>query len=325
VRCILVLCASVWCVLASLARADGSYAHVVQAGDTLASIAQTYYGDPKRELILASENGLIDPPTELAPGMRVAIPTVHFHTALDGETFRDLALRFYGDAERANVLLRANDKKSGALLDVGQELLVPYPVRHVVKQGESLAMIAEQYYQGRDDQRLFRAFHPGKPRATRGHVVLVPIADLKLSEEGSRRVEQATGARVEMGETRAAQQRIERRIPELREHLSEGHFVEAVALGSELLGSSHLTGFQQISVQRELATAYVALGREDLAITCFRRVLDKQPDLELDSVRTSPRVLKALYAARKQLETDKQSAVQVGAPASAPQPATTQP
>jgi LysM repeat protein len=303
-------------------RADGpTFVHVVQTGETLASIAQTYYGDPKREQVLAAENGLVDPaPTELGIGMQIVIPTVRFHTASDVDTYRDLALRYYGDPERAAVILRANDKKSGLAPDLGAELLIPYPVRHIVKQGESLAMIAEQYYQSRDDHRLFRAFNPGKPRATRGHVVLVPIADLKLSVEGHRRVEQALGTRVETGEARTAQQRIEHRIPELREHLQAGHYLEAVALGNELLGSASLTGFQQISVQRELSTAYVALGREDLAIACFRSVLEKQPDLELDTVRTSPRVLKALFAARKQLETEKQRESAVPSPGASTAP-----
>jgi hypothetical protein len=43
----------------------------------------------------------------------------------------------------------------------------------------------------------------------------------------------------------------------------------------------------------------LALSREDLAVQAFAEALKKQPDLELDSVRTSPRVLKALELAKK--------------------------
>jgi hypothetical protein len=142
---------------------------------------------------------------------------------------------------------------------------------------------------------------------------LIPIADLKLSVEGHKRVEQRLGVHVDAGEARAEQARIEQRISELREHVQHGHFVEAVALGNQLLGSGNVTGYQQNSIQRELATAYVALEREDLAIASFLKVLEKQPDLELDSVRTSPRVLRALFAARKQLETGKQPSSDAGA------------
>jgi LysM repeat protein len=290
-------------------RADGpNLVHVVQVGDTLASIAQTYYGDPKRELVLAAENGLLEhTPGELAAGLRLAVPVVQFHTVVEGDTYRDLAARFYGDPERASVLLRANDKKASAPPEVGAQLVVPYPLRHTVRVGETTVSVLEQYYPlGRDEQRLFRAFYPVRPRAQRGHILLIPIADLKLSLEGQKRVEQKLGVRVDAGEARAEQARIEQRIPELREHVQHGRFVEAVALGNQLLGSGNVTGYQQNSIQRELATAYVALEREDLAIASFLKVLEKQPDLELDSVRTSPRVLRALFAARKQLETDKQ-------------------
>ena len=78
-----------------------------------------------------------------------------------------------------------------------------------------------------------------------------------------------------------------------------GSFQAADQLGNQLLGSRQLTGHQEISIQRELATAYLALSREDLAVQAFAQALQKQPDLELDSVRTSPRVLKALETAKK--------------------------
>ena len=45
--------------------------------------------------------------------------------------------------------------------------------------------------------------------------------------------------------------------------------------------------------------AIYSLSREDLAVQAFAQALQKQPDLELDSVRTSPRVLKALETAKK--------------------------
>jgi hypothetical protein len=289
------------------AAQDSLFEHVARPGESLASIAQTYYGDPKRENVLVAENNLADAGNPgLVEGMRLILPAVRYYRAKAGDTWRDLSLRYYGDESRASILLKANvdprasgESKPSNGPDEGAQLLIPYPVRHVLKQGENLVMVADQYYTRREEKALFRAFNLGKVRLSRGHIVLVPLFDLVLSEEGKARLTAATGERVETGEVRGAQAAIDHELPVLREAVQEGRFVEAVALGNQLLGSGQLTGHQEISIQRELATAYLALSREDLAVQAFARALEKQPDLELDSVRTSPRVLRALETAKK--------------------------
>lgn len=85
----------------------------------------------------------------------------------------------------------------------------------------------------------------------------------------------------------------------LREHQLRGRYAEVVALGNRLLGAGDLSGNRSVTIQRELAAAYVALGREDLAMQAFHIALQKQPDLELDTIRTSPKVLRALELAKK--------------------------
>ena len=296
-----------WALLACIsltsartAAQDSTFVHIVRPGETLASIAQTYYGNPKRENVLVAENGLTDQGgSAIVEGMRLVLPTVHYYRVKAGDTWRALAERYYGDPARAAVLIKANQAKPGNAPDEGAELLIPYPVRHVLKQAESLLSVAEQYYPNREDQRLFRSFNLGKGRLVRGHILLVPLFDLVLSDEGRARLEAATGARVEIGEIRSAQAQIDHQLPLLRASVQEGRFVEAVMLGNQLLGSGQLTGYQEISIQRELATAYLALSREDLAVQAFSEALKKQPDLELDSVRTSPRVLKCLENAKR--------------------------
>lgn len=295
----LVVLAAVAC-LANVARADGgAFVHLVRQDETLASIAQRYYGDPRRESVLVAENGLMTQGgAAIVVGLRLTIPTVAFHRVTAGETWAQLAARFFGDARRAPALMEANGSTSNAP-DVGAEVLIPYPVRHIAGQHESAQDVAELYYRDEERAVLIKRFNgiTGN-RLQRGQVVLVPLYDLQLSEDGRRLVAEATGAMPAAGDVRAQQEQISAELPTLRAMVREGRFTEAVALGNRLIGAGVLTGNQAVTVHRELATAYVALARDDLAVSAFQEALRHQPDLELDLTRTSPTVIRAFQRAR---------------------------
>ncbi len=296
---------------AAPARADSSFAHVVRPGDTLASIAQRYYGDPRRESVLVTENGLTTQGgSAIVVGMRLLIPWVRYHTVAAGETWQQLADRYYGDARRSFVIVEANRGTSTEQPSEGAELLVPYPLRHITGQGESVTRVSRLYYsESVAGARRLRRFNGIRgSRLTRGQVVLVPLPDLLLSEEGRRLVEESTGTAPRAGDQRDEQAEIQEQLPVLREHVRRGRYTEAVVLGSRLLGAASVTAAQALSVQRELGTAYVALGRGDLAISAFRAALTLQPDLELDGLRTSPTVMRAFHRARQQLEAESNAA-----------------
>ena len=95
-------------LLALPARADVAIVHIVRTGETLASIAELYYGDPRRETALVAENGLsAEGGSAIEVGLRLVIPTVSYHLVAEGETWAELATRFYGDPRRAFVLIDA--------------------------------------------------------------------------------------------------------------------------------------------------------------------------------------------------------------------------
>ena len=48
-------------VASGLASAQAAIVHMVKPGETLASIADLYYGDPRRESVLVAENGWVSP------------------------------------------------------------------------------------------------------------------------------------------------------------------------------------------------------------------------------------------------------------------------
>jgi len=313
-RLLIVGCLLAALLIASRARAEPVISHVVRPGDTLASIAERYYGDPRRESVLVAENGLAsEGGSAIVTGLRLVIPSVGYHTVQEGETWAELAKRFYGDARRAFVLREANNGSPGAQPDPGAELLIPYPLRHVARQNETVRELAAEFY-GRkklvEGTRRISRFNRGRirrARLQRGHIILVPLPDLVLSEQGREFAEQQSTGRQVGGEVRDRQAQIDAELPRLRQYVSQGRYAEAVALGSGLLGGGHLTGNQVVTIQKELAVAFVALGQEQLAARAFAAALRRQPDLELDSISTSPKVLRALKRATSLLSSKEKS------------------
>ncbi|MBK8591222.1 MAG: LysM peptidoglycan-binding domain-containing protein [Sandaracinaceae bacterium] len=99
---------------------------MVRPGDTLASIAQRYYGDPRRESVLVTENGLTTQGgSAIVVGMRLHIPWVRYHTVAAGETWQQIADRYYGDARRSFVIIESNRNATDAQPAEGAELLIP--------------------------------------------------------------------------------------------------------------------------------------------------------------------------------------------------------
>ncbi|WP_088889130.1 LysM peptidoglycan-binding domain-containing protein [Leptolyngbya ohadii] len=106
--------------------------YTVQAGDTLSSIAQRFYGIGRGWGLIyeANRSTIGSDPNQLRPGIQLIIPPPNFraYTVQPGDTLSSIAQRFYGDASRWNLIYETNLNIIGIdpnQLRVGLQLMIP--------------------------------------------------------------------------------------------------------------------------------------------------------------------------------------------------------
>ncbi|MEI8255383.1 MAG: LysM peptidoglycan-binding domain-containing protein [Deltaproteobacteria bacterium] len=268
--------------------------HQVRPGETLASIADHYYGDPAREALLVAANVLnAQANLSITPGMRIMIPSVGYYRVQPGDTWLHLAQREMGAGSRAPYLAQVNNANAMVPPAAGSVLRVPYLLRYVVLADELLVDIVRRYEGERVTVPFVLDFnHLSSSRMQRGQVVMLPMADLTLREEP------VCESAAPLASANAVQRQVDHDIPALASLAAHGQYVEAVALGSHLARSGPLSVAQRVAVDRSLAEALSALDRADLAAEAFRDALEADHSLTLDENTTAPKVLEAFGIAR---------------------------
>ncbi len=247
----------------SFAPHASAFVHVVGPGETLAQIAQRAYGDAQLESVLVGANALdVQGGSAIVAGMRIEIPAPGHRRVVDRESWAEIALTFLGDAKRADVLARANHAVSWIPPVGGQEIVIPAVLAHIAAEGESTATLARRYLNDMNRSWELDAYNFRKPNALRrGEVMLIPLVDLTLTEQGKAEARRAGERAVSEGGGVAhdSQRRADLELPQLLAHVRGGRYVDALALGNRLLGSGDLTRTQLAMVHRALLEAYVAL------------------------------------------------------------------
>ncbi len=117
--------------------------HNTAPGETLASIAQRYYGVPELGESLRVHNSLSA--GRLTPGSVIEIPLADDHEIVAGEDWGTLADRYWGDRELGPALALLVEP-AGATLEAGTRVQVPALVDHRVRRGENLAVLTRRSY-----------------------------------------------------------------------------------------------------------------------------------------------------------------------------------
>ena len=281
-------------------RAASAFTHVVRADDTLASIAERYYGKIQYERILVAANLLdLEGGSSIVRGMQLEVPSVSHRRVARGETWESLAAETLGVADRSDVLALANDSMPWLFPEEGAEIVVPYNLRVVVRPNDTLIAIALRFLGDMNKAWVLDRYNKLKGRGVEpGTVLLVPLTDLPLTDAGRRAAARAAENvfSESLGATLKTQRKISQEIPLLIADVRAGRYVDAVARGSRFIASGALTETQLARVYRELVEAYVALDAAGLARTACEEWRKREPGAVLDPSLVSPKIVRACPA-----------------------------
>jgi LysM repeat protein len=286
----------------SLPTADAhAFPYVMKKGETLADVASRFYGRVELERVLVPANALdAQSGDAVVPGMRIEVPAVSYHTIVHGDSWEAIAERYLGSKRRGEALAVANGTWPWIPPDLGREVLIPFNLRYVVKRGDSTPSIAYQFLAKRDDAYVLDRYNDLKGEPVEpGDVILVPISNLTLTDEGKRAAKEGLAyvASEGEGDDRDAQDAATAGLPELERDVAEGKYVAAIAHGSGMLGSGKLTDPEIGRIERQLVEAFVAVDAEELAEDACRAWRKAAPEAALDPIEMSPKIIHACMPA----------------------------
>ncbi|HVU02996.1 MAG TPA: LysM peptidoglycan-binding domain-containing protein [Polyangiaceae bacterium] len=281
-----------------LAPRDGlAFVHVAKPGDTLASVAERVYGRIQYERLLVAANELdVQGGLSLVPGMRLEIPAVSYRRITKGDTWAAIAAELLGSPKRADVLAIANGTNPWLPTEDGAEIVVPYNLRLIVTSPDTLPQVAYRYLGDAKKAWMLEQYNQLKGiELRRGDVILVPLTDLPLTEEGKKEARAAAIAEAteSRGETRAGQRKVASELPALLADVRGGRYVEAVRRGTGFLSATDLTTPELAVIHRQLLEAYVALSAAGLASAECDAWRKADPSASLDPNWVSPKIIAA--------------------------------
>lgn len=303
-------------------RTAGGFPHIVQAGETLASMSERFYGKVQNERLLVAANGLDQGVgIRIAPGMRLEIPALLSVRVAQQETWKVLAQRYLGAESRAFAIAQLNGSQPWLTPEAGAEVLIPYNLRVVAKDDDTVVGLAYRYLGDRKAAWMLDQYNERKGATlTPGEVMLLPLVDLTLTQAGKDAAKAAaamTYLETRMSE-RDAQLKVQQELPGLARLIRQGQYIEALRTGTELLAIPSVSPRQAAIIYRGLLESYVALGVSGRATEACAHWMELDPKAKLDPTQHSPKLIAACQQRRARVAPVASSAS--NSPAAQPPP-----
>ena len=285
-----------------------AFPHIVRRGESVAQLAERFYGRVELERVIVAANGLDQTRgTVIVAGMRLELPAVGYHKVLPGESWKTIATSLLGHPDRGDVLSQINGANPWLRPGIGREIVIPYNLRYVAGSGDTTQTVAYRFLGRRDDAWKIASYNSIKrAKLYQGEVILVPLTDLALTKSGKEAARTA-GALVRSeggGAERASQQLVNAALPKLVDNVRRGRYLEATILAAKLLAHQGLSEVQLGGIHQQLTVAYVALGARGLAATSCAKWLQHAEQKNLNPIDHSPKILEVCLGASGSMGPD---------------------
>lgn len=262
----------------------------VKPGDTIELIAAEFYGDRGKAVFIIAENKLLHP-RPLRAGERLRIPISHEITTAPGDTFESLAVTYLGSARRGSFLADWSGIPQDESLPAGTPITIPFTIVHTAQSNESLSDVARMYFGDPRHADMLRRYNfLEKAALDRGEPLAVPAYQVRLSPSRQPGLDPESRARRDRRRDDTA--RAARALPAARLAWRTGDFDQVktalTPLEPEL---DYLDADQAVDIGVLLGAAHVGFDEADAALTCFKRVMDRQAQHALRRYDFSPKVL----------------------------------
>lgn len=267
--------------------------HTIQKGESLAKVAQVYYGDPAKAVFLMAFNHIRDP-RNLVPGQRVLLPEIKLHRIQTGDTLVLIAKRYLSDAKKHRGLAKLNRIEDPKSLSPGATITIPVEIGYTVKKGDSLSSIAQEYYSDVHAFTLIALYNDIRDPANLepGTNLTLPILDLRIVKRENQT--ETSDQPPKAPPPSKGITHLERGV----QSYFRGEYLEA-AMDIQTAVSLGLGKKEEISkALRFLAYTYVALNEREKAKDSFRKALEVDQALDLDPVYVSPKIIEVFREAK---------------------------